>query len=118
MASTNINCHTKLLLLLALGIEVNWDFLKSAKQKDVGSTLALDQNFFCMIFRLCETFFRKFFKISPKGSPSFFLFCNRMDVQKSQRVPLLHFSALCNLPETSKKNWNFFPHLGTVEEST
>ena len=26
-----------------------------------------------------------------------------MDVQKSQSVPLLHFSALCDLPETSKK---------------
>ena len=34
--------------LLALGIEVNLDFLRSAKQKDWGSSLDLDQNFLCM----------------------------------------------------------------------
>ena len=36
--------------------------------------------------------------------------------------PLLHFLALCDLPETSKnskKNMErFFPHSGTVEENT
>ena len=37
---------TDTLLLLALGIEVNWAVLRSAKPKDVGSSPALDQNFF------------------------------------------------------------------------
>ena len=40
-------------------------------------------------FRHCETFFGK---ISPKGPPSIFLvFCVRMDVGKSQRVPFQFF---------------------------
>ena len=33
---------TDTLLLLALGIEVNWAVLRSAKSKDVGSSPALD----------------------------------------------------------------------------
>ena len=48
-----------------------------------------------------------------------------MDVQKLPKGPLLHFLALCDLPET-KKNFEkkfgffsqFFPHAGTVEENT
>ena len=57
----------------------------------------------------------------------FFLFCKRMDVQKLPKAPLLHFSALCDLPETRKisktnlKKIGFFsivPHAGTVEENT
>ena len=36
--------------------------------------------------------------MSPKGPPlSFLLFCYRMRVYKSKRVPLLHFSALCDI---------------------
>ena len=42
-----LNCAT--LLLLALGIEVT-AFLRSAKQKDVGSSPALDQKFFVQVF--------------------------------------------------------------------
>ena len=125
-------------LLLALGIEVNWDFLTSAKQKDVGSSLAVDQNFLCILFRLCG-FFRNFFSCHQRFLPSFvwyfatermlknpkgfllqifrhyetvenfhfcvflkffmsrfiFLkFCNRMDVEKISKCPLLQFSAL------------------------
>ena len=39
------------------------------------------------VFRLCETFFRKFFNV-PKGSSlHFFIFCNRTNVKKSLRVP-------------------------------
>ena len=54
-----------------------------------------------------------------------------MDVQKIPKAPLLHFSALCELPETKKKirekiskkfkKWEifeFFPQAGTVEENT
>ena len=46
-----------------------------------------------------------------------------MDVQELPKVPRLHFSALCDLPETKKieKNpifFQFFPYAGTVEENT
>ena len=49
-----------------------------------------------------------------------------MDVQELSKAPLLHFSALCDLPETKKieKKSDFFknlllaPHAGTVEENT
>ena len=58
-----------------------------AKQKDVGSSPAHDQKFFVQVFRLCETFFRKFFKCL-KGPPFiFFLFCKTMDVQKLPKAP-------------------------------
>ena len=56
-------------------------------------------------FRHCETvqnsdFFPIFFIVPP----SILIFCNRMDVQKNPKgSPFLHFSALCDLPETSKK---------------
>ena len=58
-----------------------------------------------------------------------------MDVQKLPKAPLLHFSALCDLPKTKKNSKKireknskkiqkirvfvqFFPHAGTVEEKT
>ena len=60
-------------------------------------------------FRLCETFFSKFFKCPQRVLLSIFLiFCKRTNVKKSQRVPFSHFSALCDLAETSKKSENFF----------
>ena len=69
--------------------------------------------------------FLTIFLMSPKGPPSFFLFCKRMDVQKLPKGPLLHFSALSDLPEIKKieKNskkivFSIFPHAGTVEENT
>ena len=100
----------------------------STKQKDVGWSPAHDRKFFVQVFRLCETFFANFLNIS-KGSPFIFsLFCKTMDVQKLRKAPLLHLSALCDLPET-KKNFEkkfqktldffqFFPQAGTVEENT
>ena len=40
---------------------------------------------------------RLFRKKSPKGSPfNFLMFCDRIDVEKSQRVPFSVFSALCD----------------------
>ena len=58
----------------------------------------------------------------------FFYFAKEWMFKNSQRAPLLHFSALCNLPET-KMNFDkifektgiffqFFPNAGTVEENT
>ena len=51
--------------------------------------------------------------MSPKGPPlSFLLFCYRMRVYKSKRVPLLHFSALCDIFRKnffSQKFQVFFP---------
>ena len=77
----------------------------SAKRKDVGSSPAPDQKVFCAGFlRLCETFFRKFFKCLQRAPFIFFLFCKKMDVQNLPKAPLLHFSALCDLPETKKKS--------------
>ena len=47
-----------------------------------------------LFFGTKRLFFETFW-IAPKGPPSFVsTFCNTMDVKKSQRVPLLHFSAL------------------------
>ena len=63
--------------------------------------------FLCRFFRLYKTFFRKFFNAS-RGSPFFFfLFCKRMDAHKLPKGPLLHFSALCDLPETNYSNKKF-----------
>ena len=47
---------------------------------------------FQFFFRHCETFFGK--KIPIRAPFSFLEFCDRMDVEKSQRVPLSVFSAL------------------------
>ena len=101
----------------------------SAKHKDVGSSFAHDQKNFCAcFFRLGETFSANFLNVSKRSPLHFFLFCKRMVVQKLPKAPLLHFSALCDLPETkkiSKKNFQkiqiffqFFPHAGTVVENT
>ena len=47
--------------------------------------------------------FRNFFECLHSVPPSiFFLFCKRMDFQKLPKGPLLHFLALCDLPETKK----------------
>ena len=46
-------------------------------------------------FGTVRLFFSKFFQCPQRVSPlSFLLFCYRMRVYKSKRVPLLHFSAL------------------------
>ena len=88
----------------------------SAKQKDVGSTLTLDQIFLCMQFRLSETFFRKCFKCLLMVLPSIFLiFCNRMDAQKIPKGPPLTFFGTVrrtgDFTKTSKRNSvNFFLH--------
>ena len=43
-------------------------------------------------FRLCETFFRKFFYVLKRSSLQFVLiFCNRTNFKKSQRVPSFRF---------------------------
>ena len=57
----------------------------------------LQKRMFPWIFFGSVTFFRKFF-IVPKRSPpsSFLIFCNGMYVNKSRRVPLLHFLELCD----------------------
>ena len=107
---------TATLLLLALGIEVT-AFLRSAKQKDVGSSFALDQNFFACYFAFVR---QQIFSMPPKGPPSFFFyFATEWLFENSPRAPFT-FSGLCNLPETKKfeKNTkkitgnfliNFFP---------
>ena len=54
-----------------------------------------------MFFRLCETFFANFL-MSSKCPPSFFSFLQKNGCSKTPKGPLLHFSALCDLPETKK----------------
>ena len=78
-------------------------------------------------FRLSETFFRKFFKCLQRVPLHFFLFFQRMDVQK---LPNAHFYicrhyATYRGPKKFKKNFKkkfnfflFFPHVGFVEENT
>ena len=49
-----------------------------------------------IFFGTVRLFFENFL-MSPKGPPfEFLIFCNGMFVNKSTRVPLLHFSALCD----------------------
>ena len=73
---------------------------------------------FFRFFSVLLDFFSQIFLNSPKGPlNSFFLFCKIMDVRH-----FLHFSALCDLPETKKilkkKFGKLFPDSGTVEENT
>ena len=91
----------------------------------MGSSPALDQNFFVQFF---FGFVRLFFANISKGSTVIFLFIlQKMDVQSLPECPLLQVSALCDLPETKKKikklkKFGFFlpifPQAGTVEENT
>ena len=72
----------------------------SAEQKDVGLSLAL--NFFVRV----DFGFVRLFLMSQRGPPSivpFLYFATEWMFKKSQRVPLLHFVAPCNLPATSNK---------------
>ena len=75
----------------------------SAMQKDVGSSPALDQKTFVQVFfGLLRLFSANFLNVS-KGSPFIFsYFAEEWMFKNSQRQPLLHFSALCDLPETKK----------------
>ena len=76
----------KLLLLLPLGIEVNRDFLRCAK--DVGSSLVLHQ-VFCACYFGFVRFFSAIFLMFPKVPPvnCFFYFATEWMFKKSQRVP-------------------------------
>ena len=87
----------------------------------------MTKNFFVQVFFGSDFFLQ--ILMSPKGPPFIFLnFANEcMLVQKLPKDPLLHFSALCDLPETKKnfeknsKNrifFQFFAHAGTVEKNT
>ena len=81
-----LNCHTT---SLPLGIEVT-AFLRSAKQKDMGSSPALDQNFFVQFFfGFVRLFFRKYLQ---RVHPSFFcLFCKKWMFKDSQSAPFYMF---------------------------
>ena len=81
-----LHCHTT---SLPLGIEVT-AFLRSAKQKDMGSSPVLDQNFFLQIFfGFVRLFFRKYLQ---RVHPSFFcLFCKKWMFKVSQSAPFYMF---------------------------
>ena len=85
----------------------------------------LTKIFLCKFFSALWDFFRKYLQ---RVHPSFFLsILQKMDVQRLPECPLLHVSALCDLPETKKIRKKFkkfgiifpiFPQAGTVEENT
>ena len=110
----------------------------SAKQKNVGSSPAHDQNFFVQVFSgLVRLFFRKYFKSvqrapllflpilqknrcskTPKGHP--FTFFGTMRLTGDRKRFQKHFGKK-NSKKNSKKNrifFQFFLHTDTVEENT
>ena len=72
--------------------------------------------------------FSQIFQMSPKGPPFIFPIFPKNGCSKTPKCPLLHLSALCDLPRTKKiqKKFQkkilmfflFFPHVGFVEENT
>ena len=71
--------------------------------------------------------FSQIFQMSPKGPPSFFLFFQRMDVQKLPNAPFYicrHYATYRGAKKIQKKFqfffifFLFFPHVGFVEENT
>ena len=95
----------------------------SAKQKDVGSSLTLDQFFYACNIGFVRLFSANFL-MSPKGPPfNFLIFCNRMVVQKIPKRPPFTFSSTMRLTGdfkkisikiSGKKFSNFFHYFGIV----
>ena len=92
----------------------------------------MTKTFFCrFFFGLVRLFFANCLNVSKRSPFIFSYFAKEWMFKNSQRPPFLHFSALCDLPETkkiSKKIWKnvqknrfffqFFSYAGTVEENT
>ena len=75
----------------------------SVKQNDVGSSPAHDQKLFMQVFICLVRLFLAIFLNVSKGSPfHFFPILQKNGCSKTPKGPLLHFSALCDLPETKK----------------
>ena len=77
-----------------------------------------------VVFGLVRLFFVNFSNVS-KGSPlHFFLFFQRMDVQKLPNAPFTFVGTMRltedqkNSKKFSKKKISIFPHVGFVEENT
>ena len=80
----------------------SYGFFEVCQAEGRGSSPTLTKNFLCRCFCFV-ILFSQFFLMSPKGPPFIFsYFAKRMDVQKRSKAPLLHFLALCDLPETKK----------------
>ena len=61
---------------------------------------------FPFFFRTVRIFFENFLRSQKSPPSSFLIFCNKMYVDESQRVPPFHFSALCDIFEVFfKKNF-------------
>ena len=101
----------------------------SAKQKDVGSSPAHDQEFFVQVFFGLMRLFSQFFLMCPKDPPFIFsYFAKEWMVKNSQRVPFYIFRHYATYRRPNKyfekkfkKNrifFQFFSHAGTVEENT
>ena len=91
----------------------------------MGSSPALDQNFFVQFFfRLCETFFRKYLQ---RVHRHFFVYFAKNGCSKSPRVPSFTCFGTMRLTGNQKKSkktekdrifFPIFPQAGTVEENT
>ena len=112
-------CKKRLMGLndLFLGFSALCDFNRILFKKSIFFSNASNS-----CFRLSETFFRKFFKCLQRVPPSFFLFFQRMDVQKLPNAPFYicrHYATYRGPKKIQKKfNFLFFPHVGFVEENT
>ena len=93
----------------------------------MGLSPALDQKFFVLFFRLCETFLSQYFLMSPKGPPSFFSILQKNGCSKTLKEPSFTFFGTVRLTGDQKEFqkiqkirifFQFFPHAGTVEENT
>ena len=92
----------------------------------MGSSPALDQKFFVLVFFDFVTFFRKFFKCL-QGAPLFFSILQKNGCSKTSKEPCFtffgHYATYRRLRKFQKKlkNWiffHFFSHASTVEENT
>ena len=79
-----------------------------------------------VVFGLVRHFFANFSNVSKESPFHFFLFFQRMDVQKLQNAPfyICRHYATYRGPKKFKKFFkekiffNFFPHVGFVDENT
>ena len=83
----------------------------------MGSSLALDQNFLCMLFRLCD-FFRNFFSCHQKFLPSFFWYFATTNVQifrHYETVENSHFLFFCKIFQVSLQFFEILQQNGCLK---
>ena len=89
----------------------------SAKQKDVGSSLALDQIFCACYFGFVRLFFANLFW-SPKGPPSVFLILQKNGCLKNPKGPPFYIFWHCATYRRLRKkirNFQFFERFSCLQ---